>query len=406
MILKIAWRNIWRNKRRSIITIASVSFALFFAIIMRSMQLGTYDQAYASVINATTGYLQLQGKDFWEKQSLEQSLARNSELEEKLKSHPQVEGLVPRLESFALIASDQSETRPAFIRGVDFPSETQFFNLGEKLITGRFPKSGERGVLVAKKLAEKLGLQAGDTLVVIGQGYHGISANGKFQVLGLVDLKNPEANKSTVFMDLQVAQELTGSYERLTALIIAPATTKDLATLKSELLTGVDTAQYQMMTWREMMPELIQAMEADSAGGLAILYILYLVVGFGVFGTILMLTAERRKEFGILISVGMSRARLALSSFLEVAFLALLGVFSGSLLALPVAWYYHVNPIELSGDMDAMMEEYGMEPLLPFSLDPSIWLTNASVVFIISSLLALYVVVNIYRLEAVKAMRQ
>jgi ABC-type antimicrobial peptide transport system permease subunit len=147
-------------------------------------------------------------------------------------------------------------------------------------------------------------------------------------------------------------------------------------------------------------------MEADSAGGLAMLFILYLVIGFGVFGTILMLTSERMHEFGILISLGMSRFRLALTTFMETSFLALLGVLTGSLLAWPIAWYYHHNPIVLANEMDEMMAEYGMEPIIPFSLDPSIWISNGGAILIICLILSLYAVVSIYRLSPVKAMRQ
>lgn len=405
MLLKIAWRNIWRNKRRSLITMASVSFALFFALIMRSMQLGTYDQAYSSVINATTGYLQWQGKGYWDKQSLEHSFAPDQETESQLRANSEVVDLVPRLESFALLASDRSETRPGLVRGINFEQENKYFELGDKLIEGAMPEASQYGVCLAEGLAENLQLSLGDTIVIIGQGYHGMSANGKYPVIGIADLPNPEANKSTVFIDLDEMQSLTGAYGQLTGMVIIPKDAKEIEALKNSLETLLP-AETELLSWREMMPELIQAMEADSAGGLAMLFILYLVIGFGVFGTILMLTAERKPEFGILLSIGMSRGRLALTTFMETAFLALLGILSGSVLSLPIAWYYHLNPILLSGDMEKMTEEYGMEPLLPFSVDPSIWITHGGIVLVISLSLSLYAVLSIYRLTPVKAMRR
>lgn len=406
MLLKIAWRNIWRNKRRSLITLASVAFALFFAIIMRSMQLGTYDLAYSSVINATTGYMQWQANGYWDKQSLEKSFAPDSLQRQAIENTAGVAALLPRLESFALLASDKSETKPGFLRGVDAQLESQYFDLDQKLIAGRLPQKGEAGVTLAEKLAESLKLKLGDTLVVIGQGYHGMSANGKYPVLGIADLKNPQANKSTVYFDLNELQLLTGAYGQVCAQVIVPEDHHELDELKNRLISQIDTSSTEILSWREMMPELIEAMEADSAGGLAILFILYLVIGFGMLGTILMLTAERKPEFGILLSIGMNRLRLAWSTFMETTFLSLLGIITGSLLALPLALYYHKNPIELSGDMDAMMEDYGMEPLMPFSIDPDIWFTHGTVVLIISLLVSLYAIVSIFRLNPVKAMRR
>lgn len=406
MLIKIAWRNIWRNKRRSLITMASVAFALFFALIMRSMQLGTYDQAYASVINATTGYLQIQAPGYWEKQSLEKSILQSDSLQAKLLQNAQVRALLPRLESFGLLASAESETRPGFLRGIDQELEFEYFKLHEKIVAGSFPTPEQSAVVLAEKLAENLALKVGDSLVIIGQGYQGMSANGKFLISGIADLKNPEANKSTVYLKLTDLQELTGAYQRLSALVVVPENKNDLSALKQSLQSQLDAQDYAVLIWRDMMPELIQAMEADSAGGLAMLFILYLVIGFGVFGTILMLTSERMREFGILISLGMSRFQLALTTFMETSFLGLLGVLSGSLLALPINWYYHVNPIQLGDGMDQMMEDYGMEPIIPFSLDPSIWLNNGGAILLICLILSFYAVASIYRLQPVKAMRQ
>jgi ABC-type lipoprotein release transport system permease subunit len=406
MLVKIAWRNIWRNKRRSLITIASVSFALFFAIVMRSMQLGVYDQAYSSVINATTGYLQWQGKGYWEKPSLDRTFSPDSFLREKIIAHDKVENLLPRLESFALLASSKSETKPGFLRGVKSDLEARYFELDEKLIAGNLPKQGQSGVVLASTLAENLRLKLGDTLVIIGQGYRGMSANGKFAVIGIADLKNPEANKSTVYMDLNELQFLTGAFGQVSSEVIIPVEPEKLNQIKAKLQNLLATSNGEVLSWRDMMPELIEAMEADSAGGLAILFILYMVIGFGMFGTILMLTAERKPEFGILLSIGMSRARLAWSTFMEIAFLNLLGIGSGGLLALPIAAYYHYNPIQLQGDMGAMTEEYGMEPILPFSLDANIWFTHGGIVLIISLLISLYAFITIYRVNPVNAMRR
>ncbi len=406
MLVKIAWRNIWRNKRRSLITIASVAFALFFALIMRTMQLGTYDQAYASVINATTGYLQIQVPGYWDKQSLEKSFATSDSLQKILSAQESVRGLLPRLESFGLLASAQSETRAGFLRGIEPKLEFQHFSLNEKITAGSFPTANESAVVLAKKLAENLKLEVGDSLVIIGQGYHGMSANGKFLISGIADLKNPEANKSTVYLKLKDLQELTGAYARLTALVVVPQDKNDLNSLKQSLQSQLDAQNFSVLTWRDMMPELIQAMEADSAGGLAMLFILYLVIGFGVFGTILMLTSERMHEFGILIALGMSRYRLALTTFMETSFLASLGVAAGSILAWPIAWYFHHKPIKLSNEMDQMMEEYGMEPIIPFSLDPNIWISNGGAILSICLILSLYAIISIYRLSPVKAMRQ
>lgn len=405
MLLKLAWRNIWRNRRRSLITAASVAFALLFAILMRSLQLGTYDHAYQGIINATTGYVQIHDDEYWEQQNLENSLVLADSLLEPLQKFESLKGFTPRLESFSLLSGPSGETHGGLVRGIIPGREAHYFDLAEKLSEGSYLDSNDRSVLLGKDLAEKLKVGAGDTIVAIGQGFRGMSANGKFPVKGILDLRNPEMNKRAVIMALPEAQQLTGAYNRATALVLVPHETDNLPALREELHRVLPGDQYGVMTWREMIPEMVQAIEADSAGGLVILFILYLVIGFGIFGTVLMLSTEREPEFGILISIGMSRHRVALATFLETIFLGLLGIVSGSLLALPICWYYHLHPIELTGAMTSSMEDYGFEPLMPFSVDPQIWINHGLIVLIINTVLSVYALAKIYRINPVQAIR-
>ncbi|MAX82238.1 MAG: transporter [Crocinitomicaceae bacterium] len=404
MLLKLAWRNIWRNKRRSMITAASVTFALFFAIIMRSMQLGTYDNVYENVINSSTGYVQVHGKDYWENRTLEESFTLTDSLLASVTSTEGVQDAIPRLESFSLLSTG-NDTKGAMIMGIDPEAETRYFNFGEGLKTGQLITADDRKMLFTQGLANYFDLQPEDTTITIGQGYHGINANALYPVKGIVKLKNPELNNNLAYLPIQEAQELFGAYNRITALVIIPEDDDDYKTVKEDLVSRLDTSQYEVMTWREMMPELIQAMEADNAGGLVILFILYLVIGFGVFGTILMLTTERIPEFGILISIGMSRKKIALITFMETTFLALIGLLMGVVLAMPITYYFHYNPIVLTGGMNDAMLEYGFEPLMPTSIDLGIPLAHSIGVLAISMLLSLYAVYKIYTLNPVKAMR-
>jgi len=403
MILKLAWRNIWRNKRRSLITAASVLFALFFAIIMRSMQLGSYENMVQNVVSVSTGYIQVHAKGFWDEKTLEYSMERMDSLEQKILKTEGVRDVVPRLESFSL-ASTGSATKAIAIVGIDAPKESQYFDFDSGLKRGQLFKDG-KGIVLSEGVAEYFKLDVNDTLVLIGQGYHGVSANGKYHVAGIVKLRSPELNKRLAFLPLNEAQFLYGAYNRLTSFIIVPEDSRDFPELTEQLRYKLDSETYEVMNWREMMPELVQAIQADSAGGLVMLFILYLVISFGIFGTILMMTSERQYEYGILIAIGMKRGRLALTVLLETFFLSLLGIASGALLALPLTLYYHYNPLNLGGDeMGNAFEEYGFEPIIPASIDPSIVITHGGIVLFISVMLSLYAIWKIYRLQPVKAM--
>jgi ABC-type lipoprotein release transport system permease subunit len=156
--------------------------------------------------------------------------------------------LLPRLESFGLLASADSESRPGFLRGVDLTPEFEHFALDQKISAGSFPTAQRSAVVLAEKLAEKLKLKVGDNLVIIGQGYHDMNAKGKFLISGIANLKNPAANKSTVYLKLADLQELTGACARLSTLVVIPKVKEGLNELKPSLQSQLDAQEYDVLT--------------------------------------------------------------------------------------------------------------------------------------------------------------
>jgi ABC-type antimicrobial peptide transport system permease subunit len=161
----------------------------------------------------------------------------------------------------------------------------------------------------------------------------------------------------------------------------------------------------EVMTWREMLPELLQAIEADNAGGYIMVLILYIVIGFGIFGTVMMMTAERTREFGITIALGMKRWRLMITTMLEAVMISMMGAGAGILLSVPVILYFFYEPIRLGGDYAKAMLAYGMEPIVPFSIDPMVFLSQGIVVLIMGVISGLYPLFVLRKLQPVRAMR-
>ncbi len=151
---------------------------------------------------------------------------------------------------------------------------------------------------------------------------------------------------------------------------------------------------------------MVQAFQADTGGNVIFLFVLYLIIGFGIFGTVLMMTAERMYEYGVVVSIGMRRYKLILISFLESNFLSMLGGIVGSIASFPLMYYLYANPIALTGDAADAMAEYGFEALISGSIDPGILLSNAIVILFIIALVMIYPLVVIGRLKPIKAMRK
>jgi ABC-type lipoprotein release transport system permease subunit len=465
---KMAWRNLWRNKRRTLITVASVFFAVFFALIMRSLQLGSYDHMFRNVIESYTGYLQIQHEDFWDNKTIDNLFDYTPALEQTVMNDKNAIAVVPRFESFAL-ASSGTLTKGVLVMGIDPEKESYLSNVKGKLVKYRlteksienlkntnlpeklkkrfdlfkgnaysgkasmmielgisdndsvaimpiinkyasiengYLKLQEPGALVGDKLAAFLKVNIGDTLVLLGQGFHGTTAAGKFRIAGIVKLPTPDLDNKIVYLPVDICQELYNAPGMLTSLAISINENDDseikrmISSLSSELESPL-----RVIGWREMNELMISQMDADSKSGIIMIGILYLVIAFGIFGTVLMMTAERRREFGVLIAVGMQKSRLASVIVFEMFYIGILGIISGIAVALPAIIYGYYHPFRLSGELAKMYEDYGLEPILTFMPVDSYFLWQSVIIGLIVVIAIIYPVRKIYKMEIVNSLK-
>lgn len=404
MNLKLAWRNTWRNKRRSLIAIASISFAVFFACLMLSMQLGSYDRMIDNAVRFHTGYVQVHRHGFWDDKTIDNSMILDSGLFNTISQVGHVTVAAPRIESFAL-ASNEEKTKGAMVIGMEPEPEDQLTRVKGKVVEGEYLHSDDNQALVAQGLAKYLQLEVGDTIVMISRGFHGVNAAAKYHVKGIVKIPMPDLNNQLIYLPLKEAQWFFDAADRATALALIiddPDNTGKTVKRLQDQLSG----DFEVMGWRELMPELVQGIEFDYVSGLIMMYILYAVIGFGIFGVFLMMTNERTYEFGILLSVGMKRTRLQQVVLLEVILIGLIGVVGGIILSLPIITYFHNHPIYLGGEYEKMFEQFGMEPVMPFSMDGVIFYRQAVIVLIMSLLIGLYPLFKIFQMDPARAIRQ
>lgn len=406
MILKIAWRNIYRNKKRSLITITSIFAALFLIILMRALQFGFYDKLIETVVESYAGYVEVHADGFWDNQNLDNSMEVDQRLINDIKSVEGVDNIVQRLQTFSLISMG-NKTKGGVINGINISDEQKITDWNKKMISGTF-KIEKNEIIIGKGIAEYFDIKENDTLILYGQGYRGMMAAGKYPVKGVIDLKNPDLNKLGVFMNIETARNYVSSDEISTHIIVDKKQYYDEEKIANDL-TQVLSKDYEIMTWKETLPEIEQTITADNAGGLIMAFILYIIVVFGMFGTVLMMTEERTYEFGVLISLGMSRARLFGIIFIETIILSMIGVFIAIIITYPITFYYNLNPIDMATLMgegaDQMMEEMGFSPIAPMSIEWDIPLTHALVIFISSLLISIYPAIKISKLNPVKSMK-
>ena len=386
MLLKLAWRNIWRNKRRTLITVASILFAVLFSIFMNAFQKGAWVRMLDNIVNYYYGYAQIHQKGYWEEKTINDALELNEELWQLPSNIEGLEQIIPRLETFALLSSGE-HTSGMMIVGTNPKAEDQLTQLKSRLTEGVYFEKSDKALLIAGGVKEVLKVSLGDTLVILTQGYHGVNAAGKYPIKGIVHFASPDLNKRMVYLPLEETQDLLGASSMAPSFALRLNERDDLESVMEQLQTQLDTETYEIMDWQAMLPDLVEAQKTDAAGNYIFLLVLYLIISFGIFGTILMLVKEREHEFGILLSIGMSRRLLAFSTWLEILLMALLGVVFGMLAALPLVYYFKVNPIDFSRyeDMAENYEKWGFDPIFPTIMDASLFYSQAILMLIITA---------------------
>lgn len=407
MLLKLAWRNIWRNKRRTLITAASIMFAVFFASFMQSIQKGAWNHILGNVVNFYYGFAQIHQNGYQDDQSIEKAFVAEEKLRQLSSEIPEIKSVVPRIESFAL-ASNDAATLGVLVVGVAPDLENGLTGLENRLVKGSYFKENESAALIGEGIAEKLKLAVSDTLVLVSQGYHGVNAAGKYVVKGILKFGSPELNKRMTYLPLKEAQQFYGAEDLVTSLALKINTKEEVPTAVKAVKTSLDMEEYEVLDWQEMIPELVEAKQLDTAGNKLVLLILYLIITFGIFGTILMMTKEREYEFGVLIAIGLKRLQLSATVWVEIIMMGFLGAIAGILLSFPLVYYFHVNPIDLSimgEEAVQTYEKFGMEPILPAAFEFIVFFEQAFIVFLITSVLAIYPWWKIRNLQPVAAMR-
>jgi ABC-type lipoprotein release transport system permease subunit len=467
--IQLAWKNLWRNRRRTLITSASVFFAVFFTLIMRSFQLGTYDALFRNVIESYTGYLQLQNRDYFDESVIDNGFELNQSLFQELSSDPNVKNVVPRLESFAL-AAVESRTQGVIVLGIDPEGEDKVTELRKKLVkyklspeavqalkkeaipsrikklldvfinesyssAGRLMldlnideedtasilpvlrthasfRNGYLGdeeagdAVIGDGLSDYIKAGVGDTLVLVGQGYHGASAAGKYAIKGIVRLPAPDIDNIVVYLTISVTQELFAAPGMATSAVIRLNNDDDESVVQTAgRLEKMLKEPLTIRTWHEMNALLINQLEADNRSGMIMIGILYLVIAFGVFGTVLMMMAERKREFGMLVSIGMQKRKLAKVVSFEMLFIGFLGLAAGVIASLPIVFYGHTHPLKFTGEMGRMYSDYGFDPVMPTMLPDTYYLSQVIVVTVILIVAISFCTRKIFRINVISAMR-
>lgn len=403
MLLAIAWRNIWRNSRRTIIAATSVFMALVLALLMLSMKYGSLEQMVSAGVNQV-GDLQVHSTGYFENKSIDHAFFDQKNIDQVFKDFPQIKRVIPNLETFSL-ASYGKQTKGVMVSGIDPGLENLQTRLSQKIIKGHYLEK-DNDVIIGDKMAEFLKIDVGDSLVLLGQGYRGITSYGIYKIAGIFHLPSLEMNSQLLYISLADAQNFVYPFQKglLTGFSVYLKKTSQLGEVEKQLGQKLGN-NYEVISWKTILSELLQTVALGKASNQILMLILYVVAAFGIFSTVLMMTMEKRKQYAVMISIGMQRRRLVWISILETFLVSVLGVIAALVIVSPILFYMHYHPIPVTGSMAKIYLQYNIEPVMPFSVSPYLFVSQTAIILTLSFLSALYPIIYVLKFNVLNAFR-
>ena len=399
-LIKISWRNVWRNKLRSFVVIISVIFGLLGGIIIIAMSYGLNEERMNNAVKTYLSHIQIHNKSFSEEYNIKHTIDNLEGIENAINNDSRVVSYSKRIILNGML-SNSNGSYGIQVKGVDPIEEVKVTNTYEKVIEGEYFKSEkENTILVGKKLAERLNLKLKSKVVITFQDENYELTSLLYRVEGIFRSGNSRYDEANVFVkNVSITKNLpnfSGYHEipiLLTDIELRNQVKNDLISKNSNnLIEGWDDISKDLAYANEMLA--------------AVLYIFMMIIlsglSFGIVNTMLMAILERRKEIGMLMSIGMSRFKIFLMISFETMFLSIVALPIGLILSYSTVEYYSVVGIDLS-IVEAGLENFGVGTRLYFKVPNQEYFIVAIMVFVISIISSIFPSVRALKINPVEA---
>lgn len=357
MIFIMAWRNIWRNKMRSIVIMLSVAIGLFAGIAVLALYKGMMESRVRTVIDAETAHLQIHHPRFKEDYDPSYILSGGDSLMMHLKSMQQVRLVAPRSIVQGMLATTTGSAGVQ-VNGVIPSMEYDISRLKKKIIEGEgFHKDKKNEIVIGKKLAGKMKLALGSKLVLTFTDTSGGIVSAAFRISAIYQSENTPLDELNVYVEMNELNDLLlidESYHELAVLLHRDG---DVDLMQQQLIQKFPG--YTIETWKEISPETDLLVKTVDQYSYIIMVIILFALTFGIINTMLMAILERTREIGMMVALGTKRVKVFLLVLMETVFLTIAGTPLGILAGLLVTNYFHKNGLDLSGLGQEMMSRFG-----------------------------------------------
>lgn len=402
----MALRNLWRNPRRTLLTVAAIAFAGTVLVFMLSFQFGVYDTMINTSVKIHAGHIQVMAKGYKEKMTMRRTISNPEAITSLPEDMEEVEAYTYRAEGFSMVSS-QERTYGVLVTGIDPDREARVSTIKSLIRKGAyFTGSNDYGALLGSLLAENLKVKPGDELTLLGQARDGSIAATVVKVRGIFSSGIDAFDRNTVQIPLKTFQEtyrMQGGVHRVVAVCDS---LDEVAAVKQTIageIAGIEnTYPLEVYDWMEIMPGLLQSIQMDLVSGLIMYAILIIVVAFSILNTFLMAIFERTREFGVLMAIGTGPGRLTKILLIESIAMTCIGIFLGMGLGSIVTLYFQAHGINFTGASE-IMSQMGISGTMYPRLSALSLTIGPLAVLLITALAALYPALKVRKLRPVEA---
>ncbi len=413
ILVMLAWRNLWRHRRRTLITLSSIGIGFGLAVLFIGIGDGSHNSMIRNAINLGEGHLTIQAHGYLEAPANYKFLADGKTLAQKIEALDVAGSVEPRI-SLQVLASTANNSVGAALEGMSAVGDPRAKMLRPQLIEGHWIEAGDhRGILIGDGMARKLKAKIGSKVVLMAGKQGGDSQAQLGRVRGIFDSRVDELDDFLVLSDLEFARRfLEGEgadpmLEPITRFAVFLDDPDSLKHWKATLSRAVASERVAVLDWREVMPQLVQFIVIDDAGNYVFLIIILVMVVFGIVNTVLMSVLERTREFGLLRALGLSRHHLLYLVFCETLLLSLLAVGIGWCVGGGTHLWFSTHGIDFSALMaegTAIMGTF-MDPIVYTELSQERVVQLTVIVFFATLASGIYPAVKAARVTPVQALR-
>ncbi|KPJ70025.1 hypothetical protein AMJ44_00900 [candidate division WOR-1 bacterium DG_54_3] len=330
LIIKMAFRNIFRQRRRTILTGLSMLVGFTLAVIFIGWGDGTYNNIIDEFTRNRLGHIQIHEKTYLDRPSLYKTIQESDDLANILDSTKGIESWTPRLFSAGLVSVGE-KTAGVQILGIDPIREDQTTQFDKKILQGRnFSRIPSKEAIIGKGLAQILKAELDDEIVIISQAADGSIANDLYTIIGISSSGDDISDRSSFYLHLREAQELLVLDGRIHEIALLVKKLNHVLKTNNLLASEINNPDLSVSPWQVFAKAFYDAMQADKAGSYVMLIIIVFIVAVGVLNTVLMSVLERQREYGVMKAIGTKPKQIIKLVVIEVTILAIICIILGS----------------------------------------------------------------------------